>query len=115
MVVRMKSVVYAGLTFLTGDEIADALLQLAAALGQNDRAETVEIPVITDDGVPSSVQLVIGPASQFMSRPVESAFEDPASKETLDHLRHRLRLLELPKASAVSSSDVERFDFDNPV
>ncbi len=108
----MKSVTYAGLTFLTSDEIADALLQLAAALGQNERAETVEIPVITEDGVLSSVQLVIGPASQFISRPIESAFAAPVSDETLEHLRHRLRLLDLPKASAVE--ELERFDFEGP-
>lgn len=108
----MKSVTYAGLTFLTSDEIADALLQLAAALGQNERAETVEIPVITSEGALSSVQLVIGPASQFISRPIDSAFAEPASDETLTHLRHRLRLLDLPKANAVE--DLERFDFDGP-
>jgi len=110
----MKSVMYAGVTFLTGDEIADALLELAAALGKNEKAETVEIPVITPEGVLSSVQLVIGPASQFISRPVESAFTEPVSEKTLEHLRHRLRLLDLPKASAVSSNEVDRFDLDTP-
>jgi len=110
----MKSVSYAGLTFSTADAIADALLQLAAALGQNERAETVDIPVVDDDGRPTSVQLVIGPASQFISRPVESTFADPQDDELLDMLERRIRSLDMPRAAAVSLNEFDRFDLDSP-
>ncbi len=110
----MKSVSYAGLTFQTADAIADALLQLAAALGQNERAETVDIPVIDDTGRLTSVQLVIGPASQFISRPVESHFDDPQGEDIIDYLQRRTRLLDLPRASAMSVSEFDRFDLDTP-
>jgi hypothetical protein len=110
----MKSVSYAGLTFSTADAIADALLLLAAALGQNERAETVEIPVVDDDGRPNSVQLVIGPASQFISRPFDSPYADPSDEELLDGLRRRIRSLDMPRAAAVSHSEFDRFDIDSP-
>jgi hypothetical protein len=110
----MKTVSYAGLSFSTADDIADALLQLAAALGQNERAETVDIPVIDDNGLATSVQLVIGPASQFISRPVDSPYADPHDDELLDALRRRTRSLDMPRAAAVSQHEFDRFDLDSP-
>ncbi|QJU54539.1 hypothetical protein SCB71_15550 [Herbiconiux sp. KACC 21604] len=110
----MKSVSYAGLTFETADEIADALLQLAAALGVNERSETVDIPVVEQNGDLSSVQLVIGPASQFISKPVTSPYNEPASAEVVERLTYRTRLLDLPRAAAISDSEIGRLDFDSP-
>ncbi|WP_291048073.1 hypothetical protein [Herbiconiux sp.] len=109
----MKSVSYAGLTFQTADAIADALLSLAAALGQNERAETVEIPVVESDGHLTSVQLVVGPASQFISQPVVSRFADPVDDGVLDRLERRTRLLDLPRAAAVTAGEIDRFDLDD--
>jgi hypothetical protein len=110
----MKSVSYAGLSFSTADAIADALLQLAAALGQNERAETVDIPVVEDDGRATSVQLVIGPASQFISRPVDSPYADPQDEDVIVALRRRTRSLDMPRAAAVTQNEFDRFDLDSP-
>jgi len=110
----MKSVSYAGLTFQTSDAVADALLQLAAALGVNEKAETVDIPVVSSEGKLTSVQLVLGPASQFISQPVESAFDDPDVPEVVAALQKRTRLLGLPRAAAVSAADFTNFDLENP-
>ncbi|MDO9395689.1 MAG: hypothetical protein Q7T71_03995 [Herbiconiux sp.] len=108
----MKSVLYAGVTFETADAVADALLELATALGMNERAETVEIPVVDADGAVTRVQLVIGPASQFISRPVSSEFDDPDDDAVVEELHRRTRLLGLPRAAAVSASDLDRLDYD---
>jgi hypothetical protein len=43
----VKRVSYAGLTFITADGVADALVDLAAAL---PRAEIVEVSVLDDVG-----------------------------------------------------------------
>ncbi|WP_291041976.1 hypothetical protein [Herbiconiux sp.] len=110
----MKSVSYAGLSFETADEVADALLRLATALGVKEKAETVEIPIVEEGGVQNVVQLVIGPASQFISRHVESPYADPESDGVVERLDQRTRLLELPRAAAVSPSEYDRFDIDNP-
>ena len=110
----MKSVSYAGLTFETADKIADALLQLAAALGANERSETVDIPVVESNGDLTSVQLVIGPASQFVSKRVTSPYDDPHDAEVVEHLRYRTRLLDLPRAAAISDNEIGRLDFDAP-
>jgi hypothetical protein len=114
MVGRMKSVSYAGLVFETADDVADALLALATALGQNDKAETVEIPIVEDGGKPNTIQLVVGPASQFVSRHIDSPYDDPEGSAVVARLTERTRLLDLPRAAAVAPEEYDRFDFDHP-
>ncbi|MFB2581022.1 hypothetical protein ACEXQD_07195 [Herbiconiux sp. P15] len=111
----MKSVSYAGLEFDTADDVADALLRLAAALGQNEKAETVDIPIVEEGGVANSVQIVVGPASQFISRHVESVYDDPDGASVVEYLDQRTRALDMPRAGAVSLGEYERFDLDHPV
>lgn len=108
----MKSISYAGLSFETADGVADALLRLATALGVNEKAETVEIPIVEEGGTLNMVQLVIGPASQFISRHVESPYADPESDEVVERLDQRTRLLDLPRAGAMSASEYHPFDID---
>ena len=67
---------YAGEELTTGDDIADALLTLSVALAESGSASTVEIPTVSDDGTRSTVKVLVGPASQIVAIPVESAFEE---------------------------------------
>ncbi len=67
---------YAGEELMTGDDIADALLTLSVALAESGSASTVEIPTVSDDGTRSTVKVLVGPASQIVAMPVESAFEE---------------------------------------
>jgi hypothetical protein len=63
----VKKILYAGGGITTTDEVADAVLRLAAALANASRAEELQIPALDEDGEPNVVRLVIGPASQLMS------------------------------------------------
>jgi hypothetical protein len=69
----VKEVVYAGGSFVTGDEIADALLDVAAALAEAQLAETVEVPVVGPSGTPQTAAFLIGPASQIVAEPLSTA------------------------------------------
>jgi hypothetical protein len=72
----MQQITYAGARFVTGTEIAKALVSYAAALGQQGRAATVEIPVRHDgDGELRVVSFLVGPASQLVTEEVDSADE----------------------------------------
>jgi hypothetical protein len=71
---------YADGRYLTGDEVAAAVVDYAEALArEGTAAATVVIPVRDDDGSIRRVELLIGPASQIV---IEAG--DPSDDELLD-------------------------------
>ena len=69
----MERIYYAGDHFLTGTEIARALVAYAAALAQQGSAGAIEIPVRhEEDGRPGVVHFLVGPASQLVTESVEA-------------------------------------------
>ena len=77
---------YAGAELMTGDDIAEAVLEYCAALAETASAETVDIPVVEADGSVRSARLLLGPTSQIVSRDVETdmpELEDAATMERL--------------------------------
>jgi hypothetical protein len=66
----MKQIAYGGGSLVTGDDIADALLDLSAALANSGRAMRIEVPAIDGDHNPETVSVVIGPASQMIGETV---------------------------------------------
>src|ERR1700709_379786 len=65
----MKNIHYAGDVLLTGDEIADALVNYAEALAKRDTSSSVTIPVRFPDSSIKQVTVLIGPASQIIAVP----------------------------------------------
>jgi hypothetical protein len=61
----MKRISYSGEVLVTGDEIADALVEYAAVLARADSSDSVTIPTLTDSGL-HPVTFLIGPASQIV-------------------------------------------------
>lgn len=79
-------ITYAGDDYLTGDDIADALLVYSRALGDNERAEIVEVPIREEGGAVSIAKFLVRPASQIVARSVgtdDEELEDPALVERL--------------------------------
>ncbi|NYF17357.1 hypothetical protein HDC37_002185 [Microbacterium sp. AK009] len=62
----MKVIVYAGSEFLTGDDLATALLEYSESLGAAHAAHIVEIPVREPDGSTVGATFLVGPASQIV-------------------------------------------------
>ena len=87
----MDRVHYAGDDFLTGSEIARALVEYAAALARFGSAASVEIPIRHEDGSTGVATLLVGPASQLISEHADHA--DHADLEELvdEPLVERLR------------------------
>jgi hypothetical protein len=83
----MKSIHYDGSTLLTSDDVADAVIEYAAALSGGDRADTVDVPCVGDDGTMTTTKILIGPASEMV---VEDA-DDDALETTDDQFVARLR------------------------
>lgn len=83
----MKHIRYDNTTILTGDDIADAVIEYAAALSGGDRADTVAVPSIAPDGTRTTTKILIGPTSELV---VEDADDDQLEDEDGDFVE-RLR------------------------
>lgn len=68
-------IVYAGNEFLTGDELALALVEYSRALATMGTAESVEVPIREADGSAGTAVFLVGPASQIVAKHVESDHE----------------------------------------
>jgi hypothetical protein len=97
----MQVITYAGGEFLTGDDIADALLEYSRALGEEDQAQLVQIPVREPDGSQTTARFLIGPASQIVAKAVPSGVDELVNDEVVARLRRLTRGLSFPEASAV--------------
>jgi hypothetical protein len=98
----MKRVSYAGETFLTTDAVADALVDLTAALGRSHKAEVVELRAVYSHGESRVVRLVVGPASQISAVHIETGYEEPDTGDTVNHLQSRARNLDHPNVAAMT-------------
>ena len=83
---------------MTADDIAESLLRYARALALRDRADTVHLPGLLEDGTSTVVELLIGPASQIVSVKVADHVPQPVDPETVSELDRRARNLRLPTA-----------------
>jgi hypothetical protein len=88
----MREITYAGGSFVTSDEIAQALLEYGAALANADRAATVHVPAIAG-GAPD-VTVLVGPASQLMATPYDGSGEDPDGAKFITDVGDRIKILE---------------------
>jgi hypothetical protein len=62
-----------GTSFLTGDDIADAVLEYAWVLAQYGRFDLVRVPTRRADGSDGSSTLLVGPSSQISTEDVAAA------------------------------------------
>ncbi|WIB33085.1 hypothetical protein [Curtobacterium sp. MCSS17_005] len=74
----MKHIHYDSSMILTSDDVADAVIEYAAALAGGDRANTVAIPSVAHDGTMTTTKVLIGPSSEIV---VEDAEEDELEVE----------------------------------
>ena len=108
----MKQVTYAGTSFITGNAIADSLLALVAALGVSRGTAAVQVPALDDNGEITSVDLVIGPASEVVAIAIATSSPELIDTDAVRELDDRVRALAQPQAVA-SSHDIERV-WDSP-
>jgi hypothetical protein len=82
----MKTIHYAKSTILTSDDVADAVIEYAAALCNGNRADVVRVPSVAQDGTASITAMLLGPASQIVIGDAdddELETEHPASVDRL--------------------------------
>lgn len=108
----MQLILYAGGSFLTGDDIADALLDYSRALGAEDRAEVVRLPIVGDDGLPAVATFLIGPASQIVAKTVRTDHDEVEDPELVDRLRALTRGVNFPEGARLDHQEGSPMDDD---
>lgn len=89
---------YGGDEYSTGDDIADAVLAYGRALGEEGRADLVEVPVREADGRIVSVTFLIGPASQIAAKSSTGGGAEVEDQALVERLRTLTRGVESPTA-----------------
>ena len=102
----MRMLIYAGSEFMTSDAIADALLRYSEALADGRTAATIEVPVVEPDGSTTTAAFLVGPASQIVSKEIETDMVDPDAPEVLARLEALTRSLH-PTATTDSEPPTE--------
>ncbi|MDN8548535.1 hypothetical protein PUW81_005385 [Microbacterium sp. NM3R9] len=84
----MRRITYAGDTVITTDDVAEALVELTAAVANAGRAQAVRIPIVLEEsGDIDEAELVIGVGNDVLSAPVEWRDDQPDFSEGADELR----------------------------
>ena len=93
----MKRILYASGSVLTGDEIADSVVKYATVLAKVGSADTITIPVVKDH-VPNTVEMLVGPSSQFIIEDAVDESEAPGTDyaEFVAEIDEKRELLEHP-------------------
>lgn len=97
----MHKIIYAGEEYLTGDAIAEALLSYSRALGDDERAAIIEIPIREEDGTVAQAKFLIGPASQIVTIAAVDASDELEDAELVRRLQELTRGVESPTAGHV--------------
>lgn len=87
----MKVIIYAGSEFVTGDDIAAALLEYSESLGEAHSAHIVEIPVRERDGSTVPAAFLVGPASQIVIKAAPDGTPELTSPEVVAKLERMTR------------------------
>ncbi len=89
-------VTYAGGSFVTGDDVAKALLDYAATLGGQGKAVALGVPAMDIAHGTLEVDLLVGPASQMIAEPIDTREPELESAKFVQELRDRIARLERP-------------------
>jgi hypothetical protein len=106
----VKHIHYDSATILTGDDVADAVIEYAAALSGGDRADTVAVPSVAPDGTLTTTKILIGPASELV---VEDADDDVLETEDAEFVQ-RLRAAARTFGHSEPIHAAERAELDDP-
>jgi hypothetical protein len=101
----MKRVSYAGTSFITGSDIADALLGFVAALGLSGESAQVSIPAVDLAAAPTTVDIVIGPASEILAVRLPDSGDELHDEAVVRYLNERALTLARPRG-ATATADV---------
>lgn len=106
----MKTIHYAGDTVLMNDELADAVVEYAAALARMGSSAELTVTVVIQDGSVGSASMLLGPASQLIATPTPEAKDAAADPELLAKINREIALLGTITAEPIEFAQVDGID-----
>ena len=82
----MRKLYYSSGQVLLADVTCKAVLRYARALAMANKSDVVMVPIVLEGGGEGFAHMLIGPASELYSEPVENAPEGPVNEEVLAEL-----------------------------
>jgi hypothetical protein len=109
----MRKLHYSSDSILVGDRTCKAVLRYSRALAIAGKADVVTVPTLSEGGTTVLAHLLIGPASQIYSTPVEQSGDDPDDRSIIERLEALTMQLE-PSRPAWPQEMEDIPDLDNP-
>ena len=115
----MRKLHYSSGSMLVADVTCKAVLRYARALADVGKSDVITVPVVTEGGSNAYAHMLIGPASQLFSTPVENSHGDePVDEEVIAHIELETRRMQPSRPSWSSEMtdipDVDFLDFPEP-
>lgn len=110
----MKHVMYAEKSLLMEDESAEALMQYAAAIAENNGGDTVKLRAVGVDGNVVEVSMLLNSATVLVVETTSADLSPPDNKEAVEEMRRKTdQLRQPPPAQPFTPSSVpDYYDFD---
>ena len=99
IVVSVKRIYILSGSILTGDYVADAIVDLAEVVAQKNSSATVDVPVLLETGKTGRATIVMGPASHLLAVPeavnrrAERSWDTAAAMAAATQVRERIHTL----------------------
>lgn len=92
----MKYIQYDRSTILTSDDVAEAVIEYAAALAGGSRADAIAIPTVAADGTMTTTKILVGPSSEILVADADDDELEVENGEFVARLRAAARTFEHP-------------------
>jgi hypothetical protein len=102
---------YAGGEVIISNELSHALLDFAADVARAGGSVNLRVPMVTTDGLRGEAEMVIGPASQLIAIPSDTAEIDLHDESVIADIRARSAAFQPSKALPLADADLG-VDFD---
>ena len=89
----MRYLRYAGEAFLTGDDLAAAVMRLAEALASQHSTASIRIPVRMPDGATGEASMLLGPGTQLAMTPGPPVERELVDSTVLGEVESRIEQL----------------------
>jgi hypothetical protein len=101
----MQIIHYGEATYVTGDDIAHAVIEYAKALARAESSDTIAMPFRRDEGTDGQLELLIGPASQMVLERTDTVGGEILDQELVDDIMRRVGLLDVDSSDPIRIAD----------
>jgi len=113
----MKHITFADKSLLAGDELADVLVDYAATLADNNRADSVTFSAIGADGDEVEATYLLNSGTNLVIETSNTTLPEPENSAVVHYMQQRIDALRYPKTvqpQEPTGTDLPDFDFPAP-